>query len=68
MTRQPLDMNMGGRAAVSPLQRLIINTFCPWQQSTLCLLRFGTCFCDTKLHCCHDPLSIAERYWLRICL
>ena len=29
MTRQPLDMNMGGRAAVSPLQRLIINTFCP---------------------------------------
>ena len=29
MTRQPLDMNMGGRAAVRPFHGLIMYIFCP---------------------------------------
>jgi len=68
MTGQSLDMNMEGRAAVSPLQRLIMYTFCAWQHSMLGLLRFGSCCCVPPLYCCHVPPSISESYWLRICL
>ena len=58
-----------GRPACSkPLTK--VNTVHILSMTTfdVCLLPLCICCCVSPLHCCHDLLSISERYWLRICL